>query len=109
LPDQALQKKYAQVTALVQPSLSEGFGLTGVEAMAQGTPILASDIPIFREIYGDGAILFNPHKIAAFVAAIKKLETTKLDSLKERAKKIANSYSWQKMAKQTIFIYEKAL
>ncbi len=109
LSDQALRQKYAQVTALVQPSLSEGFGLTGVEAMTQGTPILASDIPIFREIYQDGAILFNPHKVDDFVAAVKKLETTNLKSLEEKVKKIAQKYSWKKMAVQTISIYEKAL
>lgn len=107
LTDQELQQKYQGVSALVQPSLSEGFGLTGIEAMALGTPVLASDIAIFREIYKDGAILFNPHHVAAFVEAVEKLEKSDLNEITARAQAVAKSYSWKTMATQTLQIYEQ--
>lgn len=49
-------KELAEATVLVSSSIYEGFGLTPIEAIACGTPIILSDTPIFREIYGDAAI-----------------------------------------------------
>jgi 1,4-alpha-glucan branching enzyme len=57
----------------VFPSLWEGFGLTPVEAMIAKVPVVASDIPVFREIIGDGGILVeskNPTQIAAGVTSL---------------------------------------
>ncbi|MBU0974617.1 glycosyltransferase family 4 protein [Patescibacteria group bacterium] len=104
LDDENLSKLYTQVTALVQPSFSEGFGLTGVEAMALGTPILASNIPIFQEIYQNIAYYFSPHSESSFSSAIHELE---LDD-KQRVKngiKLSKTYSWKKMALKTLEVY----
>lgn len=104
LNDEKLSKLYTQVTALVQPSLSEGFGLTGVEAMSLGTPILASRIPIFQEIYQDVAYYFSPHSETSFTSAIHELE---LDD-KQRiinGIKLSKTYSWKKMALKTLEVY----
>lgn len=61
-------------TALVTTSLDEGFGLPLVEAMSLGTPVVVSDIPIFREI-GGGAALYTPATDPVAVAsAIRRLE-----------------------------------
>lgn len=60
--------------ALVSASRDEGFGLPVVEAMALGTPVLLSDIPIFREIGGAPAGYFDPASVEAFVAAVRELE-----------------------------------
>lgn len=60
--------------ALVSASKDEGFGLPLVEAMALGTPIVVSDIPIFREIGGDVAGYFDPRSVESFVAAVRHLE-----------------------------------
>lgn len=75
--DGASDEEYHEVlrraTALVSASLDEGFGIPLVEAMALGTPVVASDIPIFREIGGDAAILVPPTDPRAIAAAVREL------------------------------------
>lgn len=103
--DKSLCELYQQSSALVQPSLSEGFGLTGLEAMAAGTPVLASDIPIFKEIYQDAAIFFDPHSTSSFVQAVKNLEINKRADLIKRGQRVALQYQWSKMAEITLQHY----
>lgn len=106
--DKDLQELYAKVTALVQPSLSEGFGLTGVEAMAMGTPVLASDIPIFKEIYQDAVYYFSPHSETSFISALHTLESGgDLEEKAKLAKKLIKQYSWPEVAKLTYEVYTK--
>jgi len=103
--DLELTELLSQSSALVQPSFSEGFGLTGVEAMSLGVPVLASQIPIFAEIYRDGCIYFDPTSVESFVAAVSQLETSNKSLLATRAKRVAARYSWDKMAEQTLAGY----
>jgi glycosyltransferase involved in cell wall biosynthesis len=56
--DEQLRRLFAEAALLVQPSLYEGFGLPPLEAMIAGTPALISDIPVFREIYGEFPVRF---------------------------------------------------
>lgn len=58
--DEELLVLYKNATATVIPSLMEGFGLVGLESLAVGTPIVVSDIPVFREVYKDHATYFDP-------------------------------------------------
>lgn len=60
--------------ALVHASLDEGFGIPLVEAMSIGTPIVVSDIPIFREIGGEAGIFADPHDPVAFARAVRTLD-----------------------------------
>lgn len=108
VPDDDLAKLYQQASALVQPSFSEGFGLTGIEAMSFGTSVLASDIPIFKEIYKDAAFYFSPHSTASFIQAVHALEQKTNDVNKEGIN-IAKNYSWEKMALQTLQAYKEIL
>lgn len=107
VPDAELSNYYARATALVQPSLSEGFGLTGVEAMAQGVPVIASFIPIFQEIYGKHALFFDPHSPESFIKAVNRLETLSLPNHLEKAHRWASQYSWDAMATQTLEVYKE--
>lgn len=100
LEDQVLARHIKASTALVQPSFSEGFGLTGIEAMALGTPVLASDIPVFKEIYQDAAVYFDPQSTTSFIKALTK----KLPSQK-KMRSVVKQYSWDEMARQTLIIY----
>jgi glycosyltransferase involved in cell wall biosynthesis len=109
LSDQELVERYAHCDALVQPSLSEGFGLTGIEAMASGLPVLASKIPVFEEVYQDAYLSFDPKSVGSFVDAVRKLEGSKRSELIEKGKHVAQNYSWDKMAHETVEIYKSLL
>ncbi len=70
--DAELARLYAAARALVYPSIAEGFGLPLIEAAHFGAPIVASDIPVFREIAGDRIDYFevaNPDALAGALAA----------------------------------------
>ncbi len=107
--DEQLVKLYRSAAALIQPSLSEGFGLTGVEAMAVGTPVIASQIDVFQEIYGDAAIFFDPRSVASLVQAITTLTPTIRQGLVKRGRAVVKEYSWQKMARETLEVYKRVL
>ena len=108
ITDEQLYEVYERAVALVQPSFSEGFGLTGVEAMKVGTPVLASDIPVFREIYGESFLPFNPHHLASLQAAYQKLMASDPVVLTRQAHERASLYSWEKMARQVVDVYREA-
>ncbi|MDR0463347.1 MAG: glycosyltransferase family 4 protein [Pseudomonadales bacterium] len=107
--DEELSYLYQHCQALVQPSLSEGFGLTGVEAMGVGAPVLASDIPIFKEIYGEAAFIFDPHNSNSFLTTLNNLEKTNRQKIIEQGKKQASKYNWDDMIKTVVQTYEKLL
>lgn len=104
-----LASLYSHATALVFPSRMEGFGLPGVEAMTAGTPVVCSDIPVFKEIYEDAALMFDPASPEDITDKLKRITTdTKLRSeLVARGKKQAMRYSWRRMAKQTLDLYRE--
>lgn len=110
VPDHDLGSLYAHSNAFIIPSLSEGFGLPGLEAMQSGTLVLASDIPVFREVYKDVALYFNPYDFTSIQNAMKNaLEMTDAgrEERIEKGKKLAKTFSWLKMAKETLKIYEE--
>jgi glycosyltransferase involved in cell wall biosynthesis len=67
---------YRQATAFLYPSLVEGFGLPLLEAMVAGTPVVASDIPVFREVADGAALLVPPDDTGAWVRAIRELDAS---------------------------------
>lgn len=101
-----LSTLYSQALALVQPSLSEGFGLTGIEAMAAGTPVIASDIPVFREVYQKAALFCQPQDPEDFLRAIRSISKEK-STLIKNGKQVAKAYSWKNMAQTTFNEYLK--
>jgi glycosyltransferase involved in cell wall biosynthesis len=107
VPDQELAVLYSQAEAYVFPSLSEGFGIPGLDAMTLGIPVVCSDIPTLKEIYEDAALYFDPYSATDIAEKIKKvLEDQRLrDSLIENGKRKVQTYSWQKMAKETSQVY----
>jgi len=107
--DEEVQTLLGNATALVQPSLSEGFGLTGLEAMAAGTPVLASDIPIFHEVYEKHAFFFEPKSTASFIEAVQRLENAPRAAHIAAATTFVKKYQWKKMAEETLAVYNNVL
>ncbi len=107
--DQELSVLYKQAEAYLFPSLYEGFGLPGLEAMSSECLLIASEIPVFKEIYKDNAVYFNPFDSNSIEAAIRDVVTMdkkkKAETIKN-AKSFANKYSWNKMAKETLKVYK---
>jgi glycosyltransferase involved in cell wall biosynthesis len=104
---QDLPHLYGASEMLVFPSLAEGFGLPPVEAMACGTPVIVSDIPVFREVLGDAALFVNPYSPSEISEAIKSLLWNKELSyeLRIRGLKQAKHYSWENTIKKLTKIY----
>lgn len=97
VPDKKLISLYQESMALVQPSLSEGFGLTGIEAMASHTPVLASNIRVFKEVYQNAALFFEPNSPENFITTLKKLELSNRKQIIEKGLQVANQYTFDKM------------
>ena len=74
--DAELAQLIASARAMLMPSFAEGFGLPLVEALAMGTPVVANDIPIFREIGQGAALLLDPANPAAWTEAIATMTST---------------------------------
>ena len=73
VPAPDLRVLYRHATATVCPSLGEGFDFSGVEAMRSGGVVIASDIPVHREVYDGAAEYFDPYATGTLVAALKKV------------------------------------
>jgi alpha-1,3-rhamnosyl/mannosyltransferase len=96
--------------ALIQPSVYEGFGLPIIEAMACGCPVVASDIPVFREVAGDAAAFAPPQDIGALGAILRSLAQSH-DRRREMAAnglERATKFSWARCATQTLDLYREA-
>lgn len=102
---------YEHCTAYVFPSLSEGFGLPGLEAMVHGAPVVSSNATCLPEVYGDAAHYFDPTDTQAIADAINEVLTDKnlRHALVKKGEQQAARYSWQRMAEQTLAAYNQAL
>jgi len=102
---------YEHCAAYIFPSLSEGFGLPGLEAMVHGAPVVSSNATCLPEIYGEAAHYFNPLDVDDMVKAINDVLTDEKlrQDLIAAGQVQAKKYSWQRMAEQTLAVYKKSL
>lgn len=109
VPDEELRALYSQAEAYVFPTLSEGFGLPPLEAMAAGLPVVCSDIPVLREVCADAALYIDPYNPQSVVEEVGTLLTDRQLRQEMVAKGLNRSkqFSWTKMAEQTLAVYEK--
>lgn len=101
---------YQEAEAFVFPTLSEGFGLPGLEAMSLGCPVVCSGIPVLKEVYKNAAVYFNPLDPKDMAEKIKSvISDNKLQlKLKDQGFELVKEYSWQKTAKETLEVYKEA-
>lgn len=102
---------YQHAEAYLFPSLTEGFGLPGLEAMGYGAPVISSNATCLPEVYGEAAHYFNPTNVDDMARAIREVITTPhlRQQLIEKGTKKRAEYSWETMARQTLAVYEKVL
>jgi glycosyltransferase involved in cell wall biosynthesis len=100
-----------QATALVYPSLWEGFGLPVLEAIACGTPVITSNLSSLPEVTGDAAILINPYSIDEMREAMQQIATDEQLRLKLKSlsRQRAELFSWEKTGQETATILESFL
>ncbi len=106
--DKDLVALYKEAEAFVFPSLLEGFGLTGLEAMSLGLPTICSSASCLPEVYGQAVAYFDPLDINDMVEKI--IQVVSDDDFKKCLTKAGfkkvKEYSWNKMAKETLMIYK---
>jgi glycosyltransferase involved in cell wall biosynthesis len=100
-----LKKLYQQATALAFTSLTEGFGLPIIEAMACRCPVICGNFSSMKEIAGDKALLVDNFSVESFETAVKQAVQFS-DAQKEDARKHAMGFTWERTAKETLVVYK---
>jgi len=109
--DRQLISLYSQCSCLVFPSLMEGFGLPNLEVLSCHKFPVASNIPVFREIWKDTLEYFDPNSVYSMAKAILKVLSWSSATYKDKvnlARKIVEKYSWKKTASKTLVTYENS-
>jgi glycosyltransferase involved in cell wall biosynthesis len=103
---------YNTATVFVYPSLYEGFGIPPLEAMACGTPVCLSSIPVFHEIYGqDSACYADPHDPDSLASALTRLLDDELyrAQLVQKGLQLAQRYTWDHVYEQYAELFRTLL
>ena len=99
VPSPDLRLLYKHALATVCPSFGEGFDFSGVEAMKSGGAVIASDIPVHREIYADAAEYFNPYSGGELMRAIRLVidpeSRARRDELVTKGAVVAQRYAYE--------------
>jgi glycosyltransferase involved in cell wall biosynthesis len=115
VPSSELRLLYKHARATVCPSFAEGFDLPGVEAMMSGGAVVASDIPVHREVYADAAEYFNPYAVDDLVRALCKVidpsHASRREELVSRGADVARRYApecilpqWEKFLTSSLVV-----
>jgi glycosyltransferase involved in cell wall biosynthesis len=97
VPDEELVLLYRGAAAFLDPTLYEGFGYGVLEAMACGTPVVASDVTSIPEVVGDAGLLCPPRDVDAFAGALRRVldDDALAGSLRERGLARASAFNWE--------------
>jgi len=108
--DETYRELLRGATALVSASRAEGFGIPLVEAMALGTPVVVSDVPVFREVGGAAARYVDPDDAAGFVAAVRELDDPAWWAQRSAAARgQAERFSWDASARLLLALLERTV
>lgn len=111
VPDATLAALYRLARVFVFPSLYEGFGFPPLEAMASGTPVIASNVSSLPEVVDDAAILIDPLDPAALAAAMSRVlgdDALRADLIR-RGRIRVGAFSWARAAADTRAVYRRVL
>jgi glycosyltransferase involved in cell wall biosynthesis len=108
VPDATLAVLYRLASVFVFPSLSEGFGLPPLEAMAAGAPVITSNVSSLPEVVGDAAVLIDPMDAGAIADAIVRVlsDSALRADLIRRGLERAKAFSWERSVARTCEVYQ---
>jgi glycosyltransferase involved in cell wall biosynthesis len=111
VPDELLPAIYSAADVLAFPSLYEGFGLPILEAMACGTPVVASRASCLPEVAEGAALMVDPTNVEALAAALELVlvDTDLRAGLIARGLQRASEYSWRRAAEQLLGVYRRVV
>jgi glycosyltransferase involved in cell wall biosynthesis len=111
VPDEELPLWYNAATLFVYPSIYEGFGMPLLEAMACGTPVIASNVSCMPEVVGQSGVLVPPHALSALAEHMAHFLNK--DDLRaeyrQRGQARAGTFTWEIAAQKTVDSYRRAL
>ena len=112
LTREELVKRYSAAQIAVVPSLYEGFGLPAAEAMACGTPVIATTGGALPEVVGDAGILVPPADADALAAAIRQLlndRQAQRQMGEAGTKRVREQFNWEQAARKTLEVYQEVM
>jgi alpha-1,3-rhamnosyl/mannosyltransferase len=112
VPDDDIAALVAAASALAHPSRDEGFGYPPLEAMAVGTPVVASSAGSLPEVVGDGGTLLDPDDVGAWAAALDDIRRAGPDdraAQAERGRRQAARFSWDRAAADLVALHRRLL
>lgn len=109
--DDELVSIYKDARLFVFPSLYEGFGLPPLEAMSHGVPVASSNRACMPEVLGDAVLYFDPENYEQIADVIYRGLTDEdaRFELKNNANELLKMYSWEKLARETVGVYQSAI
>jgi alpha-1,3-rhamnosyl/mannosyltransferase len=109
--DADLPALYSGATVFVTPSLYEGFGLTPLEAMACGAPVICSNASSLPEVVGDAALLFDPSDCDGLTSIVVRVlnDPSLRDELRIKSIKRAAQFTWEYTAQETLAVYHRVI
>lgn len=111
VPSESMPGVIQSADLVVYPSFHEGFGFPALEAMAAGTPVLASNASCLPEVLGDAALLIDPTDVGGFIAAAEALlhNSDLRVQMIDKGKARSARFTWRRCAEQTVQVYRDAL
>jgi glycosyltransferase involved in cell wall biosynthesis len=111
IPIEVLRTFYDEAKVFVFPSLYEGFGLPPLEAMAHGTPVVASNVSSLPEVVGNAAVLVNPENVFEIMRALHRVLTDAAlrERLKERGYQQVAKFSWDASVRRILEGYRQVV
>lgn len=111
IPEEDLPLLYSGALGAVYVSLYEGFGLPVIEAMACGTPVIASNVAALPEVVGDAGVLVDPYDVEAIAEGIKRLveDSNLRTELRRKGLNQVKSYTWDRTAELTWKALQEAM